>query len=244
MPDERETTDAGGLSRRQLITRGAIAGGLVWAAPVIRTTAAYATTSNGTEKPCRDFFMVVFNPEGKALPPPVNNQHHTVPPAMRRWFRDNPAVIPQYPSVKPQLTAVSNEEAAVLLPEVTGPNAAGRQCRLVIGWARKGEKSFAEGFVDPDPPIAVAVGRRLIFPCPEPENQHSASVAASGAPSTSTPAEGDGTLGADGSAAATVNSDGRATPTLQSDGRPSSGGGGNGNGGCFSAIYLIYCCPR
>ena len=166
MPAEHEATDAGGLSRRQLVTRGAIAGGLIWAAPVIRTTAAYATTANGTERPCQNFFMVVINPAGHALPAPARIQYHTTPPAIRRWFRDNPGVTVQYPSVAPQLTAVSDEEAAVLLPEVTGPNAAGRQCRMVLGFARKGETSFAEAFVDPDPPIAVAVGRRLIFPCP------------------------------------------------------------------------------
>jgi hypothetical protein len=51
MPADEDTTDTGGLTRRQLVTRGAIAGGLVWAAPVIRTTAAYATTANGTERP-------------------------------------------------------------------------------------------------------------------------------------------------------------------------------------------------
>ncbi len=166
MPADQETTDARGLTRRQLVTRGAIVGGLVWAAPVIRTTAAYATTANGTERPCQNFYMVVINPAGHVLPAPARIQYHTTPPAIRRWFRDNSGVTVQFPAIKPQLTAVSDEEAAVLLPEVTGPNAAGRQCRMVLGFARKGETDFAEAFVDPDPPIAVAVGRRLIFPCP------------------------------------------------------------------------------
>ena len=166
MPAEHEPTETGGLTRRQLVTRGAIAGGLVWAAPVIRTTAAYATTANGTERPCQNFYMVVINPAGHVLPAPARIQDHTTPPKIRAWFRDNPGVTVQFPSVTPQLTAVSDEEAAVLLPEVTGPNAAGRQCRMVLGFARKGDTDFSEAFVDPDPPIAVAVGRRIIFPCP------------------------------------------------------------------------------
>ena len=131
MAAEHESTENGGLTRRQLVTRGAIAGGLVWAAPVIRTTAAYATTANGTERPCQNFYMVVINPAGHVLPAPARIQYHTTPPKIRAWFRDNPGVTVQYPSIQPQLTAVSDEEAAVLLPEVTGPNAAGRQCRMV-----------------------------------------------------------------------------------------------------------------
>ena len=62
---EHEQGETSGLSRRQLLTRGAIAGGLVWAAPVIRSTAAYATTSNGTERPCTNFFMVVIHRDAK-----------------------------------------------------------------------------------------------------------------------------------------------------------------------------------
>ena len=181
MPAEHEPTETGGLTRRQLVTRGAIAGGLVWAAPVIRTTAAYATTANGTERPCQNFYMVVINPAGHVLPAPARIQYHTTPPKIRAWFRDNPGVTVQYPSITPQLTAVSDEEAAVLLPEVTGPNAAGRQCRMVLGFARKGDKDFSEAFIDPDPQIAVAVGRRIIFPCPR---VTSTSAAATVDPST------------------------------------------------------------
>src|SRR4029079_5132873 len=120
-------TGAGGLSLRQLGTRGAIAGGLVWAAPVIRTTAAYATTANGTERPCINFFMVVINPAGQSRPAPGSLNGAEIPPAIRQGANDNPGVPVQFPSVRPQLTSVSNEAAAVLLPAVTGPNAAGRQ---------------------------------------------------------------------------------------------------------------------
>jgi hypothetical protein len=244
MPAEQEPTDAGGLSRRQLVTRGAIAGGLVWAAPVIRTTAAYATTANGTEKPCQNFFMVVINPAGHVLPAPARIQFHTTPPAIRRWFRDNAGVTVQYPSreTMPQLTAVSDEEAAVLLPEVTGPNAAGRQCRMVLGYARKGETSFSEAFLDPDPPIAVAVGRRIIFPCPRESNSVTSSAVDSSnavsdttststttaVPSTSDPITSDPAVDSSsvaasgtpsGTASSTLGGDGSTGATLGSDGQ-------------------------
>ena len=169
MPGEHEVEAAGGLSRRQLLTRGAIAGGLVWAAPIIRTTAAYATTANGTERPCTTFYMVTINPAGKVLPEPRDLNTRDVPPAIRQWFADNPGVQVQFPAVTPLLTQTSTAGWAVLLPEVTGPNAAGRQCRMVIGWDEKRHK-YAEGFVDPNPPLASEVGRRLIFPCPDPNH--------------------------------------------------------------------------
>ena len=164
--DQQQVRD-GGLSRRQLLTRGAIAGGLVWAAPVIRTTAAYATTANGTERPCTDFFMVTIDPSGKVRPQPRDLNTRDVPPAIRQWFADNPAVQVQFPAVLPLLTQTSSSAWAVLLPEITGPNASGRQCRMVIGWEEKRHK-YAEGYVDPNPPLASEVGRRLVFPCPDP----------------------------------------------------------------------------
>ena len=141
---------AGGLSRRQLLTRGAIAGGLVWAAPVIRTTAAYATTANGTERPCTNFFMVSIDKSGRVRPEPRDLNSHDVPPAIRQWFTDNPGVTVQFPSISPFLTQTSDTAWAVLLPEVTGPNAAGRQCRMILGWSEKGHK-YAEAYVDPNP---------------------------------------------------------------------------------------------
>ena len=164
--DQQQVRD-GGLSRRQLLTRGAIAGGLVWAAPVIRTTAAYATTANGTERPCTDFFMVTIDPSGKVRPQPRDLNTRDVPPAIRQWFADNPAVQVQFPAVLPLLTQTSGSAWAVLLPEVTGPNASGRQCRMIIGWDEKRHK-YAEGYVDPNPPLSSEVGRRLVFPCPDP----------------------------------------------------------------------------
>jgi hypothetical protein len=270
MRAEHEPTDASGLSRRQLVTRGAIAGGLVWAAPIIRTTAAYATTANGTEKPCQNFYMVVINPAGHVLPAPARIQYHTTPPAIRRWFRDNAGVTVQYPSVQPQLTAVSDEEAAVLLPEVTGPNAAGRQCRMVLGFARKGEKDFSEAFIDPDPPIAVVVGRRIIFPCPRESNDTGAlssstldsSSAVSDTTTTSTSTtttttttapEPGATVEAGAADPGAIAASSAPAVASSSNGNGTSNGNGNGNGNgstdhgngrCFDSLYLIYCCPR
>lgn len=167
MAAEQQPRSTNGLSRRQLLTRGAIAGGLVWAAPVIRSTAAYATTANGTERPCTNFFMVMIDPRGKAHDKPSNLDDKRIPPAIRQWFLDNPDVDVQFPTVLPLLTQTSDSAWAILMPEVTGPNAAALQCRMVLGWARK-DKKFAEGYVDPNPPLAIEVGRRLIFPCPDP----------------------------------------------------------------------------
>jgi hypothetical protein len=184
---ERDDRLDGGMSRRQLLARGAIAGGLVWAAPVIRTTAAYATTANGTERPCIDFYMVVINPAGQVRPAPADHDNASIPPAIRQWFRDNPRVPVQFPKVTPQLTQTGGDAWAVLLPAVTGPNAAARQCRMVLGWGRKGN-SFAEGYVDPNPPFAIDVGRRLLFPCAGKDlgNGHSSGAVASNAAPTET----------------------------------------------------------
>ncbi len=264
---ERERRLDDGLSRRQLLARGAIAGGLVWAAPIIRTTAAYATTANGTERPCIDFFVVVINPAGQVRPPPESRNAESIPPAIRQWFRDNPDVPIQFPAVTPQLTQTSGSAWAILLPAVEGPNAAARQCRMVLGWGRHGN-SFAEGYVDPNPPFAIDVGRRLIFPCAEKPTQAANTSAESAAASTSVdpnadpqtdtasefdaagsfvdssggPGEGAAGIGADGSATDPVSSDGGPTMPITGDGRPTGNTGSTG--GCLEAVYLVYCCPR
>jgi hypothetical protein len=227
MAHEHDREIEGALNRRQLLARGAIAGGLVWAAPIIRTTAAYATTSNGTELPCRFFYMVVINPAGQARPAPENINGASVPPAIRQWFRDNPGVDVQFPAVPPQLSEQGREAWSVMLPEVKGPNRAGRQCRMVLGWARKGN-DFAEGYVDPNPPIAVTVGLRLIFPVPTrtagPATDPSTGASAAG---------GGGSFGSDGTSSTGFRGDGQASTDQET-----------GPGRAIDAIYLVYCCPR
>lgn len=74
--DQQRIEDAGdGLSRRQVLARGAVAAGIVWAAPVIRTASAYATSAAGTERPCTKFFLVyldVFGPRPVRFVNPEN----------------------------------------------------------------------------------------------------------------------------------------------------------------------------
>ncbi len=55
---------AEGLSRRQVLARGAVAAGIVWAAPVIRTASAYATSAAGTQRPCSKFYLVCIDQLG------------------------------------------------------------------------------------------------------------------------------------------------------------------------------------
>jgi len=220
---ENVSATGGGLSRREVLARGAVAAGIVWAAPVIRSSVAYATTNNGTEQPCVNYYFVVIKPSGRCRPPvipkgvpghnpstrPTYKDFETgedifhgvdrLPPAIEQWLRDNPAIDLKFPAVCPQLTQKGENAWALLLPEVTGPNAAGRQCRMVIGWSRKSfsykDSVFAEGYVDPFPPHGIDVGRRLIFPCP-PKSQNresSGRVTSDGAPSAVP-----GSLGTDG----------------------------------------------
>ena len=137
------------------------------------------------------------------------------------------------------------------LPAVTGPNAAGRQCRLVIGFARKGDKSFSEAFVDPDPPIAVVVGRRIIFPCPRETSAQSVggsavtgssavvdSTTTSSSTTTTTLATPDAIVSQaiDGTAAAPITADNQGGNSQGNNGNGnqddnSQGNNGNGNGG-------------
>jgi hypothetical protein len=63
--EHQRTEDTGvGLSRRQVLARGAVAAGIVWAAPVIRTASAYATSAAGTERPCSKFYLVCIDQLG------------------------------------------------------------------------------------------------------------------------------------------------------------------------------------
>jgi hypothetical protein len=66
---ESERAERAGLSRRQVLARGAAAAGVAWAAPVVRTTRAYATgASDGTERPCTHFYIVCINRKNRCWP--------------------------------------------------------------------------------------------------------------------------------------------------------------------------------
>jgi hypothetical protein len=182
--DRESVEQSSGLTRRQLLTRGAVAAGVVWAAPVIRSTAAYATSSHGTERPCSNFFFVSVDPTGHCFRPgerkiggdgvidrgtarALARAGGQLPPGIAQWLEDNPRVQLHFPEVGPQLTQSSDAAWALLLPRVTGPNADARQCRMVMGWGRK-DNDYAEAYVDPNPPLNIEVGLRLIFPKPVP----------------------------------------------------------------------------
>lgn len=57
-----------GVSRRQLLARSAVAAGVVWAAPVVRTASAYALTSAGTSRPCTQFYVAGLSLSGNWFP--------------------------------------------------------------------------------------------------------------------------------------------------------------------------------
>ena len=226
-----------GVSRRQVLARSAVAAGVVWAAPVIKTASAYALTASGTERPCTQFYVAGLTLEENYFPPypygfypplkknlsnangtaqglsyestngtstsaPTNQQNQgnkvkphkkpkgggnggggdggtgdgygnwdsdapkiIVPPLVATWGRDNRAVPVLEPDVYPQITQTGAHGWAVLLPEVTGPNAGGRQPRFIIGYSYQGTH-FAYGFVDPNPSNPLLKGRRLLFPSP------------------------------------------------------------------------------
>ncbi len=227
-----------GVSRRQVLARSAVAAGVVWAAPVIKTASAYALTASGTERPCTQFYVAGLTLEENYFPPypygfwpPLKKNIESgvgigsgvtgssptsrgdsgsrkntrnkntgnknsrsknyrdsnrdepdengdgygnwdtdqpkiiVPPLVATWGRDNRAVPLLEPDVYPQITQTGAHGWAVLLPEVTGPNAGGRQPRFIIGYSYQGTH-FAYGFVDPNPANPLLKGRRLLFPSP------------------------------------------------------------------------------
>jgi hypothetical protein len=213
-----------GVSRRQLLARSAVAAGVVWAAPVVRTASAYALTSAGTSRPCTQFYVAGLSLTGNWYPkypygfaasleqtqknnatpsqggaitgvqtsrdgatskhttaPKKLSKHdyakyfqgtqstdgskYTVPKLLDQWLRQNPSVPLLEPDVYPQITQTGAQGWAVLLPEVTGPNAAARQPRFIIGYAWQGSH-YAYGYVDPRPANPALAGRRILFPSP------------------------------------------------------------------------------
>lgn len=215
-----------GVSRRQILARSAVAAGVVWAAPVVRTASAYALTSAGTSRPCTQFYVAGLSLSGNWYPkypygfvPSLEQTssnvgttpsqggatagvqtsrdgatsrrtstapkklskreyaqyfdgtdtdgtgHTTVPKLIDEWLRQNPSVPLLEPDVYPQITQTGAQGWAVLLPEVTGPNAAARQPRFIIGYAWQGSH-YAYGYVDPRPANPALAGRRILFPSP------------------------------------------------------------------------------
>lgn len=221
---EPRSLASSGVSRRQLLARSAVAAGVVWAAPVVRTASAYAATSAGTSRPCTQFFVAGLSLSGNWYPaypygfvpsltqtsstegtaptttttvPPTaavasprrkdttprkmtrreyreyfesadddtGSTSVTVPKLIAEWARENPSVPLLEPDVYPQITQTGAQGWAVLLPEVTGPNAVARQPRFIIGYSWQGSQ-YAYGYVDPQPANPALAGRRILFPSP------------------------------------------------------------------------------
>ncbi|MEY3362219.1 MAG: hypothetical protein RL531_1938, partial [Actinomycetota bacterium] len=227
---EPKSSANSGVSRRQLLARSAVAAGVVWAAPVVRTASAYAATSAGTSRPCTQFFVAGLSLTGNWFPaypygfvPSVEQTSNlegtapttttttvplaasnatpsatprrsgagprkltrrelatflsdtttedgttssvTVPKLIDEWVRENSSVPLIEPAVYPQITQTGAQGWAVLLPEVTGPNAAARQPRFILGYSWQGSH-YAYGYVDPQPANPVLAGRRILFPSP------------------------------------------------------------------------------
>ncbi|MFM8972998.1 MAG: hypothetical protein ACKOOG_10250, partial [Actinomycetota bacterium] len=90
---------------------------------------------------------------------------YTVPKLIDQWVRENSSVPLVKPAVYPQITQTGAQGWAVLLPEVTGPNAPARQPRFILGYSWQGSH-YAYGYVDPQPANPVLAGRRILFPSP------------------------------------------------------------------------------
>jgi len=233
---ELRSRASSGVSRRQVLARSAVAAGVVWAAPVVRTASAYAATSAGTSRPCTQFYVAGLSLTGNwypaypygfvpslqqtenldgtapttttttvplamsnALPgqggamtgtptrrtdtgprkltrrelaafladttTDTTDSNVTVPKLIEEWVRENPSVPLLEPDVYPQITQTGAPGWAVLLPEVTGPNAGARQARFILGYSWQGSH-YAYAYVDPQPANPALKGRRILFPSP------------------------------------------------------------------------------
>ena len=132
MPAEHELRD-GGWSRRQLLARSAVAAGVVWAAPVIRTTAAYATSAAGTERPCTQFFWcwidMLGTREVRLQPtegrPDPGRHHHPSPPRSRARptrSRSTPTRSRARRAPPPPPRSRSSSKPAPPVPQTIGPD--------------------------------------------------------------------------------------------------------------------------
>src|SRR3954465_5463315 len=93
----------GKISRRSMLSRGLVAGGIVWAAPVISSVPAYAGGKGGPKKgtvvPCTAYYAVRFTLKGIA---PLGSGD--VCPEIAAFVRDHGDLDIQYPGAKvPQL---------------------------------------------------------------------------------------------------------------------------------------------
>jgi hypothetical protein len=181
-----------GLSRRALITRGAVAGAVMWSAPLITSSKAFAADTT-TLAPCAHYYGVRVLKNGKThdlfVPPAewpdpdtedITNvssgvlatpNRYGVCAEITQWRRDHPDINVTYdPSFVPQLVASPNHAPWIaLLPSgpVPGPI---DDSRLVLAYGRAGNLC-CPAYVDPNPTNPDEAGRRLIFPSCHPNAQ-------------------------------------------------------------------------
>lgn len=169
----RSETDGGGLTRRSLLSRAVIAGGVVWAAPVIASTPAYAGgkgdgKGKGTQVPCTKFYAARITPSGvEALFDDKKKDYAGgICPELSAFVRDHPDISfgpPAGGSKNPQLlSSAPNFDWAILLPAGIVPDPA-YSARLIMGFGLAGD-TCCPGYTDPSPPDATQIGRRVLFP--------------------------------------------------------------------------------
>jgi hypothetical protein len=164
------------LSRRSLLTRSAVAAGVMWTAPILRSAPAMAQGSGGTLAPCGNFYAVRIT-RGTCQPLfPMRSGSTTVQDPsgpgsgdvceeLRDWALDRPDIPLLMPSedLCPELVASENGlDWAILLPAGLLPNGSD-DARYLLGFGKAGN-NCCEGFVDPTPPQPSDRRRRVLFP--------------------------------------------------------------------------------
>jgi len=161
----------GGLSRRSLLARAAVAGGVVWAAPSIASSPAYADKGDpkkkGTEVPCTRFYAVrMTTHETVPIDDDKKEDKHPLCPDISTFIREHPDIPIQFPpqSEFPQLLASQdNFDWAVMLPAGVIPGDPAYNARLIMSFGTAGNVC-CPGYTDPNPPDPTQAGRRILFP--------------------------------------------------------------------------------
>ncbi|MDQ1519415.1 MAG: hypothetical protein QOI55_488 [Actinomycetota bacterium] len=126
----------GRISRRSALRRGLVAGGVVWAAPVIMSVPAYAGeggggTKKGTLVPCTKYYAVRISEQG--VQPLASS---AVCADLTAFIRDHPDISFDFPPADkyPQLLASQpGFDWAIRLPEGPIPDPA-YNSRLIMGF--------------------------------------------------------------------------------------------------------------
>jgi hypothetical protein len=145
----------GNISRRSVLTRALVAGGVVWAAPVISSVPAYAGEKDpkkGTTVPCTKYFAARFTLKGIA-----SIDAGDVCPELAAFIREHPDIPFEFPADRqPELLASQPSlEWKVLLPDGLIPDP-GYSARLIMGFGSAGGECC--------PAYTGASDREVFFP--------------------------------------------------------------------------------